>query len=101
MPSFELSKLQGIAGPRALGESDRAQLPARPEITQKPTNASRTNVNGVSVETSINVEAGQPPVDGDRVAEIRKALEDGRYPLVPAEIADAMIAAQLNVGKTQ
>jgi len=29
------------------------------------------------------------------VKEIRKALETGKYPLVPAQIADALIAAEL------
>ena len=36
-----------------------------------------------------------PPVDAERVAVIRKAVESGTYPLVPARIADAMIAAGL------
>lgn len=39
-------------------------------------------------------DAGQAaPVDTDRVAEIRKAVEQGTYPIIPAKIADAMIAA--------
>ncbi|MBN8502234.1 MAG: flagellar biosynthesis anti-sigma factor FlgM [Sphingomonadales bacterium] len=38
---------------------------------------------------------GLAPVDGDRVAEIRKAIEQGTYPIVPARVADAMIAAGL------
>jgi negative regulator of flagellin synthesis FlgM len=33
------------------------------------------------------------PVDTDRVTVIRKAIEQGRYPVVPTRIADAMIAA--------
>lgn len=32
-------------------------------------------------------------VDTDRVTMIRKAIEEGRYPVVPTRIADAMIAA--------
>lgn len=49
------------------------------------------------VEVSVNElpQAGDAPVDADRVHEIRKAIEDGSYPLVPAKIADAMIAAGL------
>jgi negative regulator of flagellin synthesis FlgM len=35
----------------------------------------------------------EPTVDTDRVTMIRRALEDGHYPVVPARIADAMIAA--------
>ncbi len=41
------------------------------------------------------VSAGQPPVDVERVAQIRKAVEDGSYPIVPAKVADAIIAAGL------
>jgi len=33
------------------------------------------------------------PVDVDRVTQIRKAIEDGSYPILPTRIADAMIAA--------
>lgn len=46
-----------------------------------------------SVETTPALEAGKAPVDTDRVALIRQAVEAGTYPLVPAKIADAMIAA--------
>ena len=35
------------------------------------------------------------PIDADRVAEIRKAIETGTYPLIPTEIADGIIAAGL------
>ncbi|KRA84556.1 hypothetical protein ASD76_01910 [Altererythrobacter sp. Root672] len=33
------------------------------------------------------------PVDIDRVKQIRQAIEEGRYPIVPMRVADAMIAA--------
>lgn len=46
-----------------------------------------------TVATSAALDPGQAPVDADRVAQIRKAVESGAYPLVPARIADAMIAA--------
>ena len=36
---------------------------------------------------------GAPPVDVERVTEIRKAIETGAYPIIPTRIADAMIAA--------
>lgn len=39
--------------------------------------------------------AGAVPVDGDRVAQIRKALEDGTYPILPMTVADAIIAGGL------
>ncbi len=48
----------------------------------------------VPVATPAGVlDAGAPPLDAARVTQIRKAIEQGTYPLVPARIADAMIAA--------
>ena len=52
--------------------------------------------------STTRVSAGRDiPVDHDRVAEIRKAIETNSYPLIPTEIADAIIAADLygKVGK--
>lgn len=37
--------------------------------------------------------ATSPPIDGERVALIRAAIANGTYPILPAKIADAMIAA--------
>ena len=34
-------------------------------------------------------------MNSERVSEIRRALRDGSYPIVPAEITDAIIAARL------
>lgn len=39
--------------------------------------------------------AGAAPIDADRVAQIRKALEDGTYPILPMTVADAIIAGGL------
>lgn len=39
--------------------------------------------------------ASAPPVDLERVAQIKRALEEGRFPIVPAEIADRLIAASM------
>ncbi|MBA4353322.1 MAG: flagellar biosynthesis anti-sigma factor FlgM [Novosphingobium sp.] len=46
------------------------------------------------VQRSSALDAGSSaPVDVERVKDIRQAIETGNYPLVPAKIADAMIAA--------
>lgn len=47
------------------------------------------------VVTARNVFESQPLVDSERVAEIRKAIAEDRYPIIPTKIADAMIAARL------
>jgi negative regulator of flagellin synthesis FlgM len=52
-----------------------------------------------SVALSDALNPGEAPVDSDRVAMICKAVDTGTYPLVPAKIADAMIAAGLLLRK--
>lgn len=95
MPSFELSKLQAASAPRPLSESDRTQLNAPPSSRATGTPSS-TVQPGVAIEVGEAVDASKPPFDNERVAQVRDALRDGNYPLVPAQIADAMIAARLS-----
>jgi len=44
------------------------------------------------ITASDALDAGAPPVDAERVQLIRKAVESGTYPIVPAKVADAIIA---------
>ena len=46
-----------------------------------------------AVVKSDVLDPGEAPVDAERVQIIRKAVESGTYPVVPAKVADAMIAA--------
>ncbi len=39
--------------------------------------------------------AAQAPVDTDRVARIRKAVQEGRFPIYPATVADRLLALKL------
>jgi len=94
MPSVELSKLPGVSAARALAASDRAQIEARPRA---PVPGGTAASPGISVEVTGGSEAVSPPVDAERVAQIRDALKDGSYPLVPTKIVDAMIAAQVSL----
>lgn len=101
MSSFELNRLQSITGVSAPSSADRSKAKAAPETGALGADGAAAGGKaagapkaGVAVEIAAPLEAG-PPVDTDRVAEIRNALREGSYPLVPAKIADAMIAAQL------
>ena len=40
--------------------------------------------------------AASPPVDGDRVGLIKKAIQNGSFPILPATIADRLLALRLN-----
>jgi negative regulator of flagellin synthesis FlgM len=66
----------------AAGVSPQAPQSARPTTSAQPL-----------VTTAALGSATTPPVDQDRIALIRKAIADGSYPVVPAKIADAIIAA--------
>lgn len=103
MPSFELNRMQSITGIGPVSGTERAKAKPAPEggaaglstPVQGGSGSGSSSAAGVAVEVSAPVQSG-PPIDTDRVAEIRSALRDGTYPLVPTKIADAMIAAQYN-----
>ena len=53
-----------------------------------------------SSTTGEVLDPGAVPIDAERVQIIRKAIENGTYPLVPAKIADAVIAAGILLRKS-
>ena len=61
--------------------------------------AARADEPTSAVAMSDALNPGEAPVDSDRVDLVRKAVESGNYPLVPAKIADAIIAAGLLLRK--
>jgi negative regulator of flagellin synthesis FlgM len=92
MSPYEVSRTQPITQARPLArqsETDRGSAP------RTPVQARGGSAAGVAVETGFSVDAGEAPVDTDRVLEIRDAIRKGTYPVLPAKIADAMIAARL------
>jgi negative regulator of flagellin synthesis FlgM len=91
MPSIEF-------GPKGLQPARTAQAvdPRKGNSAQPGSDRAAEVANANSaVVRSRELDPGQPPVDADRVAEIRKAIEQGTYPIVPAKVADAIIAAGL------
>ncbi len=98
MPSVELSNLGGISPARVLSETGRAQTAARAPASVA---ARAAPAGGISVEVTAAAssagDAATPPVDAERVKQIRAALQEGSYPLSPTKIADAIIAAQVSL----
>src|SRR3546814_2351275 len=91
MPSLHIPPL-GSSKP--VGHS--ADPPAsKAHSTSVTANQQHARGIGISVEANAGYETAQPPVDSARVSQIRDAIESGTYPVVPARIADAMIAARL------
>ncbi len=89
MSSFEI----GASRPVGAVQLNTVQ-PAKPGVAAQdsaPTTAATSSTP--QVETSLTTSAGVVPVDQSRVEEIRQAVQNGTYPVVPAKISDAMIAA--------
>lgn len=79
-----------VGGARSVAPLD-ARLLQR-SAGQRPASAPGSQ-EGAVVVASEALDAGPVPVDSERVVQIRKAVETGTYPLVPAKVADAIIAA--------
>lgn len=68
--------------------------PAAPAEAAKPVANEAKTVESTAVELSGTM-AARPPVDSERVAKIRKAIEDGKFPIYPTTIADRLLALKL------
>lgn len=90
MPPIELGPTRAIGAVDVHIARQAGGFREQPGKAGEPTSA---------VALSDALDPGEPPVDADRVDVIRKAIEAGDYPLVPAKIADAMIAAGLLLRK--
>ncbi|ATY33023.1 flagellar biosynthesis anti-sigma factor FlgM [Sphingomonas psychrotolerans] len=70
-----------------------------PVAAAAPVEAARPVANAAPVEsTAVQLSgamAAKPPVDVERVAKIRKAIEDGKFPIYPTTIADRLLALKL------
>ncbi|HEY6816603.1 MAG TPA: flagellar biosynthesis anti-sigma factor FlgM [Croceibacterium sp.] len=84
-----------ISGPNGVTPRVTATA-ATPVRGAEPVRPVRTDAAGTdNTALSLATAGSAAPVDAERVAEIRKAIEDDRYPVIPTRIADAMIAAGL------
>lgn len=91
MPPIETGPTRpvGRIEPASLNLAALRTAAGLPEQETKPAPAKATVVRGDAIDP------GEAPVDTDRVAQIRKALEKGTYPILPTRVADAIIAAGL------
>ena len=80
-----VARIAGVTRPNALASS-----------TQTAPNLAKANNEMSGVSTRARNLAAQPPVDMDRVAQIKKAIANGDFPILPATIADQMIALKLD-----
>ena len=70
--------------------------PAQPVAATQAVAASSETVRAdVTVKAMSQPLTEAPPVDSARVAKIKKAIEDGKFPLVPSTIADRLLALKM------
>ena len=79
-------------GDRQVGRVERA-IPAR--ASQRPATTEARSPAGGLGQVARDL-AAAPPVDADRVARIRRAIAENRFPLSPTTVADRLIAFRLN-----
>jgi negative regulator of flagellin synthesis FlgM len=91
--SFEMPCSTGSCGnARAVGPVDPKAIRAAEVADEaKKSNGIARHVGPLKPREPLDV--GDVPVDGERVGEIRKAIKNGTYPLLPTLVADAIIAA--------
>ena len=87
MPPIEVGPARAISAIEARLARKTGSQNGHPAKPEKP--------NAPAVVRSEALDPGKPPVDAERVELIRKAIETDSYPVVPARIADAIIAAGL------
>ena len=97
MALYDVTRLSGPGALRAVARDMSGLKADTPTLARAPQVAD----GGIAVETNSRISAGPAPVEQDRVAQIRDALKDGSYPIIPAQISDAIIAARLMLGTGQ
>ena len=90
MPPIELGPTRPIGAVEVRLARQAGGLRERSESASEP-------VPTAQLSDALN--PGEAPIDTDRVAMIKKAVEQGTYPVVPAKIADAIIAAGILLRK--
>lgn len=88
---IEIGPTRALGALRDVRTAARAPIPAG--SNPAPAAAIGSVIGITDAAPSAVRDAGAPPVDAERVQVIRRAIEQGRYPVVPARVADAMIAA--------
>jgi negative regulator of flagellin synthesis FlgM len=85
-------------GTKAGAVTDRRTVPIEPAAkvaAVRPVANDTPAVQSAAAEISGRA-AAQPPVDTERVARIRKAIQDNKFPLSPSTIADRLLAFKLD-----
>ncbi len=84
-------------GPKTTNQIARVSLAPAPVAASNstPRVASGADEARVTLPGVAKSLAASPPVDVERVAKIKKAIADGKFPIYPATIADRLLALKL------
>ena len=81
-----------------IGDSKTGRIAGAPIAAERPSAPAKTGDTaakaqaGASVSTVAEMVAKGPPIDTAKVAAIKEAIAQGRYPVDPIRIAEGMIA---------
>jgi negative regulator of flagellin synthesis FlgM len=82
------------------GSVSRVAAPAATPVVQPAVQQAAQQAPAASNATQLSnlakTLAAEPPVDSDRVDAIKKAIQNGSFPILPATIADRLLALRLN-----
>jgi negative regulator of flagellin synthesis FlgM len=84
--------VKGAANDRAVARvlEVRAATPApAPLSPPQPGAPDIARLSGIAAEL-----AAKPPVDADRVQQIKRAIANGTFPILPATVADRLLAVR-------
>ena len=83
--------VDGISA-KPLGGTDRVAPVPRAAAPAAPVPVTTNEQAAPHVATLARSVAAAPPVDAERVARIKSAIANGTFPILPATIADQMMA---------
>jgi negative regulator of flagellin synthesis FlgM len=93
---------KGVRMINGIGPSGSGRVDApRPDTVQRSTGPATVaavkseTTEGASLNPAAELAASGPPIDTEKVAAIRAAIAEGRYPIDPKAIAEKMIELDL------
>ncbi len=75
--------------------ADRRLTPVTPAAPVKAADGATQAAQTSTAAALTQSAAASAPVDVERVSRIKKAIEDGHFPLVPSTVADRLLALKL------
>ncbi|MBN2973597.1 flagellar biosynthesis anti-sigma factor FlgM [Roseomonas aeriglobus] len=86
-------------GIKAATSIDRKPAPVAPvaavQVSQPTAETTVATRASSTLQALSKPAAASAPVDAERVSKIKKAIEDGKFPILPATIADRLLALKL------